>query len=626
MNRAASITLCLLLSLSSSVRAETPTSDEGRTWHRLVGILQYLQADYPAAVASRSEFELTEQKSFAAEALEAAKDLGPSAATFVPRVEAIQARVDQAADPEGVSRDCGELVENLVLAGGLARSPRLAPDLEHGAKLFQANCAACHGADGKAEVSIAANMEPRPANFQDPELMADGLTPYKAFNTTSFGVPGTAMPAYPTLSEDDRWSLAFFVFTLRQPPCPGEPPNASLERLATSTDAELAKAYGADKVACLRRHMPDADEEKVLLSARAAVGHALRLGADGDYAAAKTALLDAYLNGLEPVEPKLRGRDPDLTQKLEKAFLQARLAAEHKSPQLQDEGRELLSLLDQARKSTGSTTDLLSVMWLTLLILLREGFEATIIVTALLAALKKMKAMDQVRVVHAGWMSAIVVGALAYIVGRKLLAGAQREWMEGLTALVAVAMLLYAALWLNARANVSHFMGELRQRMQGALGRGSMFGLFAIAFTSVLRESFETAIFLQGLAVDSAAGVAWGVVAGIVTLAVLVLFINRMGYRLPMKTLFNISTGVLVVTAVMLLGKGLHSLQEVGALPLMPVRFIYVDMLGLYPDALSLVPQALLAAAPLLYRALRRRPRVETPASGGGATQPPPLR
>ncbi|AFE11180.1 FTR1 family cytochrome c family protein/iron permease [Corallococcus coralloides DSM 2259] len=626
MKHAASLTLCLLLALSSSARAEAPATDEGRTWHRLVGILQYLQADYPAAVSSQSEFELTEQKSFAAEALAAAKELGPAAATFVPRVEAIQARVNEAKDPEGVSRDCGELVESLVLAGGLARSPRVAPDLEHGKKLFQANCTACHGAEGKADVAIAANMEPQPANFHDPELMEDGLTPYKAFNTTSFGVPGTAMPAFPTLTEDDRWSLAFFVFTLRQPPCQGEPPNASLERLATSTDAELAKAFGAEKVACLRRNMPDADEEKVLLNARAAVGHAMRMGAEGDYVGAKNALLDAYLNGLEPVEPKLRGRDPALTQKLEEAFMQARLAAERKSPHLQDEGRELLSLLDQARKTTGSTTDVLSVAWLTLLILLREGFEATIIVTALLAALKKMKAMDQVRVVHAGWVSALIAGALAYIVGRKLLAGAQREWLEGVTALVAVAMLLYAALWLNARANVSHFMGELRQKMQGALGRGSTVGLFVIAFTSVLRESFETAIFLQGLAVDSAAGVVWGVVAGVVALAVLVLFVNRMGYRLPMKTLFNLSTVVMVVTAVMLLGKGIHSLQEVGALPLVPVRFIYVDMLGLYPDALSLVPQALLAVAPLVYRALRRRPREETPTSGDSATPTQPLR
>ena len=609
MNRVASLGLCLLFVLPLSARAAEGTSEE-RTWHRLVGILQYLEADYPLAIESQSEFELAEQKSFAAEAVDAAKDLGPAAATFLPRVKAIQARVDQAQDAPGVSRDCGALVEDLVMAGGLARSPRRPPDLKRGEALFQTNCAACHAADGSANLPIAATMEPAPANFQDPELMG-GLTPYKAFNTTSFGVPGTAMPAYPTLSEEERWSLAFFVFTLRQPPCEGTPPRASLERLANATDDDLVKQYGPEHLACLRRKLPDADEERALLAAREGVQEAMRQGAAGNGAAAKAALLDAYLNGLEPVEPKLSARNAALVMKMEEAFMQARLAAESGSPTLQDEGRELLSLLDQARRDSGGAADLLSTMWLTLLILLREGFEATIIVTALLAALRKMQATQHVRVVHAGWMSALVVGAVAYVLGRHLMAGAQREWMEGVAALVAVAMLLYAALWLNARSNMSHFMGELRQKMQGALGRGSMTGLFLIAFTAVLRESFETAIFLQGLALDSPAGVAWGAAAGVVALLALVLFVNRLGYRLPMKTLFNASTVILVVTAVMLLGKGLHALQEVGALPLVPLRFVTVDLLGLYPDAVSLVPQALLAAAPLAFLLLRRKGRTQ---------------
>lgn len=608
MNRAALSVLCLLFVLPLSAHAADHS--EERTWHRLIGILQYLEADYPNAIESQSEFEITEQKSFAAEAVDAAMDLGPAAAAFVPRVKAIQERVNHAKDPQGVSKDCGALVEDLVLAGGLARSPRRPPDLKRGEALYQTNCAACHSADGHANVPIAATMEPKPANFQDADLMG-GLTPYKAFNTTSFGVPGTAMPAYPTLSEEERWSLAFFVFTMRQPPCDGTPPKASLEKLANATDDDLVKEFGPEHLACLRRKLPDADEERSLLAAREGIEEAMRQGAAGNPAAAKAALLDAYLNGVEPVEPKLRSRDPELVERMEKTFLQARLAAESGSPHLQDEGRELVSILDQARRGTGNAADLVSTMWLTLLIMLREGFEATIIVAALLAALKKMKATEHVRVVQAGWMSALVVGAISYVLFRHLLAGAQREWMEGLAALLAVGMLLYAALWLNARSNMSQFMGELRQKMQGALGRGSLAGLFFISFTAVLRESFETAIFLQGLALDSPAGVAWGALLGVVAIAALVLFVNRMGYRLPMKTLFNASTIVLVVTAVMLLGKGLHSLQEVGALPLAPVRFFTVDLLGIYPDAFSLVPQAVLAAAPLAWLMFRRRGRAQ---------------
>jgi high-affinity iron transporter len=246
-------------------------------------------------------------------------------------------------------------------------------------------------------------------------------------------------------------------------------------------------------------------------------------------------------------------------------------------------------------------------MWLTLLILLREGFEATVIVAALLAMLRKMNATTSARVVHAGWTSALVVGAVLFIFGRHLLGGANREMLEGFAGLVAVGMLLYAALWLNARANMSKFMGELREKMQGALGRGSMAGLFGIAFTSALRESVETAIFLQGLTLDSPSGVMWGCAAGAVALTALVLFVNRVGYKLPMKTLFKASTVLLVVTAIILLGKALHALQEVALVPLKPIPFVTIEPLGIFPDAMSLIPQAVLTAIPLILLIIKRR-------------------
>ena len=110
--------LLLSLLLAAPLAAADEGASDGRTWHRLVGILQYLQADYPLAVESRSEFELAEQRSFIAEATEAARELGPRGEAFVPILEAIKVRVDKAEDPEGVSRDCGALVEDLVLAGG----------------------------------------------------------------------------------------------------------------------------------------------------------------------------------------------------------------------------------------------------------------------------------------------------------------------------------------------------------------------------------------------------------------------------------------------------------------------------------------------------------------------------
>lgn len=610
MKRIGLLLLSLLLVAPRVLAAEAEA--EGHTWHRLVGILQYLQADYPAAVESKSEFELTEQRSFMAEATDAARELGRPGEAFLGRLKAIQARVDKGQDPEGVSRDCGALVEDLVLAGGLARSPRSPPDLKKGEALYQQNCAACHGPDGRAQVQIAQTMNPHPASFHDAEVMA-GVTPYKAYNTIGFGVPGTPMPGYPTLTEEERWTVAFYLFTLRQPACEGSVPRVSLEKLANTTDPQLVQEFGAEHLACLRRKLPDVDEERGLLVARENVQRALELGAQGNSLGARNALVDAYLNGIEPLEAVLSARDPELVRKLEQGFLTARLAAENKSPRFADEGRALLSLLDEARRGSGDTASFISVIWLTAMILLREGFEATIIIAALLAMLRKMQEPRYARVVHLGWTSALVVGAIIFLFARHILGGANRELLEGLAGLVAVAMLLYAALWLNARSNMSKFMGELRDKMKGALGRGSMAGLFAISFTSALRESVETAIFLQGLTLDSATGVAWGCAAGAVALTVLVLFVNRVGYKLPMKTLFKASTVLLVVTAIVLLGKAIHALQEVAWVPLRPVRFITIDLLGIYPDALSLLPQALLTAIPLAIYFIKRR--------GGGTPQ-----
>src|SRR5208282_6228743 len=130
-----------------------------------------------------------------------------------------------------------------------------------------------------------------------------------------------------------------------------------------------------------------------------------------------------------------------------------------------------------------------------------------------------------------------------------------------------------------AKSNLRRYMGELKGRMQGALGRSSGFGLFTISFTALFRESFETAVFLEGLSIDSPRGALLGAAAGLAVMAALVLLIRRVGYVLPMKPLFSISTWVLYGTAVALLGQGLHAFQETGFLPLVPVRGPRLDML-----------------------------------------------
>lgn len=602
-------TAVLMALVSVGSLSAVPAQD----WHRTVSLLEYLQGDYGLALSTHDEAEMEEQRALVDEVVQQLEGLGADGAPYLDAARALKASIGRGDDAAQVAAACEALVTRLVSEQQLAQAPTHAPDLEKGAAVYARACASCHGADGRADTDTARALTPAPASFHDDEAMA-GLTPYKAFNTIRFGVPGTAMTAFTDadIDGDTRWAVAFYLFTLRQPACDGAPTPEALQVLATSTDGALASRFGAAAVACLRRVMPTGGLASLAIAQRG-LDEAKALAAKGDHDGARQAVVDAYLQGLEPVEPLLKARDASLVSKMEVAFLRARLAAQ------QGEGldaavAEAQALLAQAQRPPGGI-DFWSVFFGAMLILLREGFEAVIVVGALLASLKKLGATSQARVVHAGWVSALVVGALAFAFGHALVAGANREWLESVVALAAVGMLLYAALWLNARANVSEHMSTIRSRMQAAVSRDSPVALFAIAFSSVGRESLETALFLEGLATDSVSAVVWGALAGLVALFALVAVIWRVGFVLPMKTLFTASTVLLLVTAVALLGKGLHGLQELGVVGLSPIPFVRVELLGIYPDATSLVPQLALTIALLAgwaWRRFRSQPRAAT--------------
>ncbi len=577
-----------------------PAFADDAHWHRVVGLLEYLEGDYANALATGDQAELEEQRGFADEVLKQLAD--DDGAPYRERAVAIQAAIVAAKPAREVSPLCGALAKAIASEHSLALSPAHAPSLDEGRKQFEAICATCHGVTGKADTEVAKAMDPHPANFTDDERMRT-LTPYKVFNTTSFGIPGTGMVAFDSLPEETRWAQAFHIFTLRQPACDHVPPKVSVKELTTSTDVQLAAKYGEKEVACLRRVLPS-DQDSLSL-AQSMLDDALEKYAKHDLDGARQAVVDAYLNGLEPVEPTLRARDARLVSELEGAFTRARLAAQS-GDKFEASVVEVKVLLKKAQHGT-SASDFWTVLIATMLILLREGFEAIVVIGALLAVLKKMQTPQLARVVHIGWVSALVVGAIAFIFGQALFAGANREWLESVVGLVAVVLLIYAALWLNARANMSKHMTEVRGKLTEAVTSGSTASLFFISFSAVGRESLETALFLQGLAGDSFNGVLWGVGAGLVLLLALIVMVRTVGFKLPMKTLFTASTVALIVTAVMMLGQGLHGLQELAVLPLVPVPFIQLDALGIYPDAISLGAQVLLSIAPFIFKKFEKQ-------------------
>ncbi len=588
--------LVIALGVVLPLLASGQTQDEAQ-WRRAVGVLQYLEGDYPEAQRSQDAAELAEQAGLADEVVKALQALGPVGQAYLERAQALKTAIGAGAPGQEVSRACDGLAKALIADQGLTQAPKTAPELAQGARVFAASCASCHGATGDGRGPAGLWLVPKPANFHDGVRMGR-LSPFRVFTTTATGIPNTPMPAFPQLSDEERWAVAFYVFSLRQPACEGAPKGLGLEALATTSDAVLAERYGNKALACLRTRLPSAEKASTLAVAAVGIERARHLAKEGRTDEARQAVVDAYLEGVEPVEPMLRARDPELVAQLESAFTRARLATEG-GRDFDREAQAVLASLERAKGAGAS--GFWSVFFAALLILLREGFEAVLVVGALLAVLKKLGAVRLARVVHAGWSSALVAGAVLFVLGQKLFAGANREWMEALVSLGAVGLLLYAALWLNARVNVSQSMTALRGKTMAAVSEGSAAGLFTIAFTSAGRESVEAALFLQGLASDSKAGASWGALAGLAALLGLVVMVRRVGFILPMKTLFNASTVLLVVTAVALLGKGLHGLQELGFLGLHPMPFVLIEPLGIFPDAASLVPQLALAIVPLAF-------------------------
>lgn len=617
---AATAALLVLLPEPPKLAASTRAASDSE---RLVAILQYLESDYPSAVASGSQSELAEQVSLSSEALALARRMDADPALVV-RVAAIDSRVQHGADAAQVSANCASLVDDLVRSAHIPRAPTTPPDLEQGAHLFAAACAPCHGRSGRGDGPAAAGLSPKPASFYSDDVMRS-LTPFKAQSVVRFGVKGTAMVPFDALDENQRWALAFYVFTLRQPPCDRghAPAGVSLAELANTTDAELGARIGERQVPCLRRNLPALDPPMLIAAARSRLETAQRLAKEGESRGAEGAVLDAYLTDIEPIEGWLKARDAEVVAQLEASFTTTRGALREGNPNAAEDLARLTFLLDRAAGARRASTKQ-SVFWFSVLVIVREGFEAAVIIAALLAVLKKRKQAGRARWVHAGWISALAVGAALFVVGRKVIAGAMSEKMEGYLAFVAVVMLLRAAIWLNARSTTRQTMGKLRDRAQMALDGGAL-ALFGISFLAMFRETFETAVFLEALSIDSASAVAFGAATGAVLLLALVFGVSRLGLRLPMRALFRLSTAVLVATAVMLLGQGIHSFEEVGLLPSSPMPFVRIEFLGVYPDRLGLLSQLALSTLVVAWMVFVGDARAPgAPSAPSASLGPPP--
>jgi FTR1 family protein len=201
----------------------------------------------------------------------------------------------------------------------------------------------------------------------------------------------------------------------------------------------------------------------------------------------------------------------------------------------------------------------------TFVIGLREGTEAALIVGIIGAFLRQEGRRDALRWMWAGVIVAVVL-CVGIAVGLQVvndeLPQAKQEGLETVVAAVAVAMVTSMIVWMRAHAR--GLAGELRASAAGALARGSVWALVAMAFFAVVREGIETSVFLlaafQASGDATSAGI--GATAGVVLAAVLGWGIYRGGVRLDLSRFFRLTGVALVLVAAGLVMTAIHTAHE----------------------------------------------------------------
>ncbi len=628
--------IVLLLSSAAAPAANNPAAE-------LVHLLDYIGVDYPGTVAEGrivNPDEYAEMVEFGQRVIELAQQLPDSEDKIhlLQDARRLQAAINKRAKGQEIARLTAAMQQQAIRLGGISTTPRQPPSLSLGRTLYETHCTSCHGAEGRGDGPAAAGLSPAPSNFHDRERQFKRSL-YGLYNTISLGVSGTAMRGYPELPEADRWALAFYVGSL---PFDDDEVRAGqrlakegaarelipdLTRLVNLTPAEMQEHHGEQGLAVLAylRHHPEelAGGENAIAHARELLQQSVAAYVQGETRTAYELAIAAYLDGFETAEAGLRNLDPELVAEVERAMAAFRTATRSGAPRARVEAAadEVDALLRRAQQMLANTTLTPTVTFVSsLVIVLREGLEALLVLAAIIALLIKAERRDALPWVHAGWISALALGGVTWWVSRYLLdiSGANREVTEGLTALLATAILLYVGFWLHSKSHARSWQKFLKEKIHDALQGRALFALTGVAFLAVYREVFETVLFYEALAqqTDPLAGMQmlwFGLFTGIGGLAVLGWLLLRTGLRLPLRLFFNVNAFLLFALAVIFTGQGIAALQEAGYIDIHPLNLPRFDWIGFYPTLQTVLGQLLvLTLIGGLFWWERRRNRKDT--------------
>src|SRR3954465_3965920 len=561
-----------------SLIAATSLAAQENPAKRLSSIVGVAVEEYAKAVDETgkliSQDEFSETSGFLVDAKQVASRLtGYGAPTTRAILDSLSNAVAVRQPPSKV-RELHRLFAASLGTAGAMDLPKGPLSIDQGHQLFSTNCASCHGVDGQGDGPSAHTLSTAPPGIGAKRLTPE-LTPTLAYNVISVGVRGTAMPAFAgPLTPQQRWNIINYVYSLR-----GEPMVLPVAR--------------ADATA-----IPGDTASPVIL---ALLDSALDFARNGKNAEAGDRAFDAYI-AFEPLETPARAKKPGLVATMERHFADFKgalrrsdIAEATKSRNAIADGLpSVVSLTQQAPSGNWEA------FFQSFLIILREGFEAILVIGAVVALLIKTGHRERLRSIWLGIALGIVASLPTAVVLKTLLAAmpASREIVEATTMLLAVVVLFSVSYWLISKVEAAKWQRFIREKVNSALQHGGGKALALVAFLAVYREGAETALFYQALFNEGpnvGLPLALGIIAGFAVLAVIFTLFYRYGVRIPMRPFFTVTSFLLYYMAFVFMGKGVRELQEGN---IMRITVIpggpHVDAMGIYPSVETLTAQGIL--------------------------------
>ena len=580
LTRGICVSILSLLAAGSLAAQENPA----KRLSSIVGVAveEYAKAvDEQGKLISKDEYE--ETYGFLTDAKQVAARLsGYDAPATRAILDTLTTAVAQKKPPSTV-RDLHRLFAASLGTAGAMDLPKGPLDTAEGHRLYASTCASCHGVKGAGDGPSAHSLSTAPPGIGVKHLTPE-LTPSLAYNVVSVGVRGTAMPAMAgVLTPQQRWNVINYIYTLR-----GEPMTLPAAR--------------ADATA-----IPGDTASPVIL---ALLDSALDFARKGQSAEAGDRAFDAYI-AFEPLETTARAKKPGLVATMERYFADFKGAVRRDDIPGAKRSRDAIadglpSVIDLTQTPSGSW----EAFFQSFLIILREGFEAILVIGAVVAFLLKTGHRERLHSIWVGIILGVVASLATAVVLKTLLAAmpASREIVEATTMLIAVVVLFSVSYWLISKVEAAKWQKFIREKVNSALEHGGGKALALVAFLAVYREGAETALFYQALFNEGpnvGLPLTLGIIAGLAVLAVIFTLFYRYGMRIPMRPFFTVTSLLLYYMAFVFMGKGVRELQEGNLLRITVIPGgPHVEAMGIYPSVETLTAQAILIVL-LLFATLK---------------------